>query len=454
MSKKNLRAGLIPLLFMASLIPLGVQANDMDPATEYYTALKTPVPIVLDGNLSEWGGANVIDNPRFSMFPKGIGFENATPDEIVTHDEYGSGTWDGPDDQGSVTRMLYDDENFYLGVIVTDDYHEHSAGGGGGAWNGDSIQLIITDEDRASQIALVNVALLGVEEDEPAGEDFFTVHNETAPVGTEVFIVRDTAAKTTTYEIRFPIEVVGVDALVEGVKFGIGFAINDGDADSPGQSGWGGWGPHGLVGGKSPSEAGLVTLGGVATAGGGDPDLVAWWPLTEGSGEDLVDSVGAGVAEFVDGEWIAANDGDSVPDFLAGKAVASFDGNASFALLGEELIPLMDETTPFSITFWTNQVGGGTGVNEIVLGNRYMIDGAILPRVNSLSSLPPNLNFIRTVLGVKMSLMVMWVRFLMKRGLIMPSLRRAVSSPTIAMVWRRTVTKIQVPIPSTLNHCS
>jgi hypothetical protein len=376
MSNKNRWVGLIPLLGMACLIPLGIQANDMDPATEYYTALKTPVPIVLDGNLSEWGGANVIDNPRFSMFPKGIGFENATPDEIVTHDEYGSGTWDGPDDQGSVTRMLYDDENFYLGVIVTDDYHEHSAGGGGGAWNGDSIQLIITDEDRASQIALVNVALLGVEEDEPAGEDFFTVHNEVAPEGTEVFIVRDTAAKTTTYEIRFPIEVVGVDALVEGVKFGIGFAINDGDADSPGQSGWGGWGPHGLVGGKSPSEAGLVTLGGVATAGGGDPDLVAWWPLTEGSGEDLVDSVGAGVAEFVDGEWIAANDGDSVPDFLAGKAVASFDGNASFALLGEELIPLMDETTPFSITFWTNQVGGGTGVNEIVLGNRYMIDGA------------------------------------------------------------------------------
>ena len=125
-----------------------------------------------------------------------------------------------------------------------------------------------------------------------------------------------------------------------------------------------------------PLRSGLVTLGGVASAGGSDPDLVAWWPLTEGSGEDLVDSVGGDAAEFVDGEWIAANDGASVPGFLAGKSVASFDGNATYALLGEELIPVMDETTPFSLAFWTNQVGGGTGVNEIVLGNRYNLEGA------------------------------------------------------------------------------
>ncbi|MCB1099502.1 MAG: hypothetical protein KDN22_28280, partial [Verrucomicrobiae bacterium] len=264
MSKKLLWAGLIPLLGLACLNPIVAHANDMDPDTEFYTALKTPAPIVLDGDLSEWGGANVIDNPRFSMFPKGIGFENATPDEIVTHDEYGSGTWDGPDDQASVTRMLYDDENFYLGVVVTDDYHEHSAGGGGSTWNGDAIQLMVADGDRASQVALVNVALLGIEEDEPAGEDFFAVHNEAAPEGTEVFIVRDTVAKTTTYEIRLPLEVVGLDALEEGVTLGIGFAINDGDLDSPGQSGWGGWGAHAVVGGKTPSETGLVTLGGVA----------------------------------------------------------------------------------------------------------------------------------------------------------------------------------------------
>lgn len=113
-----------------------------------------------------------------------------------------------------------------------------------------------------------------------------------------------------------------------------------------------------------------------ASGSGSDPTLIGWWPLTEGSGEDLNDSTGNNtVAEFVDGEWIAAADGDAVPEFLASASVPSFDGNASYALLGEELIPVMDESTPLSIAFWSLQVGGGTGVNEIVLGNRYMLDG-------------------------------------------------------------------------------
>ena len=107
----------------------------------------------------------------------------------------------------------------------------------------------------------------------------------------------------------------------------------------------------------------------------GDPDLVAWWPLTEGTGEEFADSIGGNAAEFVDGEWGSADDGDDVPGFLAGKSVPSFDGGASYALLGEELIPVMDEDTAFSVAFWTNQVGGGTGVNEIILGNRYNLDG-------------------------------------------------------------------------------
>ncbi|MGK0190297.1 MAG: hypothetical protein ACI9R3_006120, partial [Verrucomicrobiales bacterium] len=114
----------------------------------------------------------------------------------------------------------------------------------------------------------------------------------------------------------------------------------------------------------------------VSGGGGVDPTLVGWWPLTEGSGEDLNDSTGDNtVAEFVDGEWIDATDGDEVPGFLSGSSVPSFDGTATYALLGEELIPVLDESTPLSIAFWSLQVGGGTGVNQIVLGNRYMLDG-------------------------------------------------------------------------------
>ena len=150
MRRKTFWTGLIPLLGIACLVPLGIQANNMDPATENYTALKTPVPIVLDGNLAEWGGANVIDNARFVIpKPESVaagGFEAVSADNIVTHEPWASGTWDGPADHSSVIRMMYDDGSFYLGVVVTDEYHEHAAGGGGSAWNGDSIQLLLADE--------------------------------------------------------------------------------------------------------------------------------------------------------------------------------------------------------------------------------------------------------------------------------------------------------------------
>ena len=39
------------------LIQVGVQANDIEPGREFYTAMKTANPIVLDGDLSEWSGA-------------------------------------------------------------------------------------------------------------------------------------------------------------------------------------------------------------------------------------------------------------------------------------------------------------------------------------------------------------------------------------------------------------
>lgn len=107
-----------------------------------------------------------------------------------------------------------------------------------------------------------------------------------------------------------------------------------------------------------------------------DTSLLGHWPLTEGVGEDLNDATGNNdVAELIDGEWIAAADGDNVPEFLSGASVASFDGDATFALLSEDIIPAFNEEVAFSIAFFTNQVGGGTGVNEIVLGNRWNIDG-------------------------------------------------------------------------------
>ncbi len=237
----------------ALLLHTAVLANDIEPGKEHYTAIKAPNPIVLDGDLSEWSGAALLADPRFSV-PKGSGDAG----ELVFFELYdaggpGTAVWTGPDDHTSAVQVVYDDDNVYFGFIVTDEYHENSANS---AWNGDSVQLMIANSTRDQQVALYNYALGGVEE---ALGDVIVMH-ESGPGGTEAVVKRNTTTKRTVYEIKLPKESLALDALGAGVRFGLGMAINDGDQEAPGQQGWGGLGAHALVFGKSPSETALVTL--------------------------------------------------------------------------------------------------------------------------------------------------------------------------------------------------
>ena len=243
------------LAAVACLLQFGARANDIEPGKEYYTAIKTPNPIVLDGDLSEWQGAALLADPRFSI-PKGSGDAG----ELVFFEEHAGGSWTGPDDHTSAVQIVYDDDNVYFGFVVTDDYHENSANS---AWNGDSVQLMIANAARDTQIALYNYALGGIE---TALGDIIVMH-EAGPGGdpgcdcaTEAVVVRNTTTKRTYYEIKLPKAALGLETLEGGVRFGLGMAINDGDEDTPGQRGWGGLGAHSIVFGKSPEETALVTL--------------------------------------------------------------------------------------------------------------------------------------------------------------------------------------------------
>src|SRR5690242_5427938 len=135
-----------------------LRANDIEPGKEFYTVVYAPKPIVLDGDLSEWSGVPVLADPKFAV-PKFSG-TNANPNYVL-FEEYAGGTWSGPDDQTSAVQIVYDADNVYFGFVVTDDYHENISNG---AWNGDSIQLMIADSARTNQIALYNYALGGYED--------------------------------------------------------------------------------------------------------------------------------------------------------------------------------------------------------------------------------------------------------------------------------------------------
>src|SRR6185369_4811866 len=142
------------------LVQLNIRANDIEPTKEFYTVPFASKPIVLDGDLSEWSGVPVLADPKFAV-PKYSG-TNASPNYVL-FEEYAGGTWTGPDDQTSAVQIVYDADNVYFGFVVTDDYHENISGN---AWNGDSIQLMIADAARSTQVALYNYALGGYEDNQ------------------------------------------------------------------------------------------------------------------------------------------------------------------------------------------------------------------------------------------------------------------------------------------------
>lgn len=178
---------ILKLSFIISFIfifsELLVYANDIQPGRETYSATLVADPIRLDGSLDEWGKYPKIIDPNFSV-PKGTGSNG----KYVQYEEYGSGTWTGPDDQSLAIQIVYDSAAIYLGVIVTDDYHGNQ---GNSAWNGDAIMLMVANKERDQILGLYNYALGGV--DESLGE--IIVMDERGPGGTSAVIKRDKTRK-------------------------------------------------------------------------------------------------------------------------------------------------------------------------------------------------------------------------------------------------------------------
>lgn len=235
--------------FACSLcISFGAHANDIEPSKEFVNGYPAAGAVTIDGDLSEWSGVS-IDNPQFSI-PKESGDAGTlTTFEILNADA----DWTGPEDHSTSLQIAYDSDNVYLGLVVTDDYHENAANS---AWNGDTVQMMVANDARDTQIGLYNYALGGIE----GALGDVIINHEAGPGGTSAAVVRDAAAGQTTYEVMLPKAALGLDSIGAGTQFGLGMAVNDGDEAVPGQAGWGGLGAHAIVFGKSPGETALVTL--------------------------------------------------------------------------------------------------------------------------------------------------------------------------------------------------
>jgi hypothetical protein len=115
---------------------------------------------------------------------------------------------------------------------------------------------------------------------------------------------------------------------------------------------------------------GLV-LTGVAKAA--DADLIGWWPLNEGSGDTAIDLSASGNNGTVNNPAGGLGAGGSawVNDPERGIVISFSGDNSSGAFVSTELIiPAMNMDNDFTWAFWAKQEGDGTGVNEVIIGNR------------------------------------------------------------------------------------
>jgi hypothetical protein len=171
-------------------------------------------------------------------------------------EEWDGGKWTGPDDQTVAFMWAWNAEALYLGISVTDDYHNAPPDG----WQGDAAQLALEPTGKRpkggrANLVLYNVALgakgkLIVENQQAAGKGL---------EAGDVAIVRD--GNKTNYEIRFSAKNHGT--MAEGRSAGASICVNDGDeGGQAGQKGWGGWYPHSIVFGNQSEKTGLLVLSG------------------------------------------------------------------------------------------------------------------------------------------------------------------------------------------------
>jgi len=123
-----------------------------------------------------------------------------------------------------------------------------------------------------------------------------------------------------------------------------------------------------------------------------DPNLLGWWKLDEGFGTIAIDWSGhdnhgainnpngglgaGGLVWYIDAEY---------------GTVASFGGdNSSGAYVRAGSIPAMTLANDFTWTFWAKQDGDGTGVNDLIIGNRY---GGTASPLQFIKFTPTNFEF-------------------------------------------------------------
>ncbi len=253
---KEMRKSTYIIILLFFITSVSVNAQWRHATHDKYNALQADTDIKIDGNLDDWDG--VLDAVKGTDGKPFCGIKN----EQGVFEAHGGGNWKGPDDHETCFMILWTPEYVYLALDVTDDEHEHAAGA---AWNGDGAQLAFepTGKRQPARTDILYNAGLSDDAKNLLLQNETTRGNPGLVGGEDVVIVRDEVKKKTYYEFRISPDNLGYkDPFKEGLQFGLGICVNDGDkaAGQGGQKGWSGWYPHSIVHGKNPDKTGLVIL--------------------------------------------------------------------------------------------------------------------------------------------------------------------------------------------------
>jgi len=234
----------IAVCFMLSLPILAGAVEELNAAEvdTYLVPMRGNAEIKIDANFDDWKL-----HPRVLVMGKD------------TWEPWQGGKRTGDDDLLAKLRVLYDEDNLYFALEVTDD--QYLPKGSGNPWEDDGIQIAIDtsagkiDPGWPNQTTyLYNFAV----------DDGW--QKETGPFMGDAIIEmkRDEAAKQTLYEWQMPSDIVKFKAsppkFEPGMKIAFAIIANDSDKGEVGQCGWVGWGNHTIVFGKNPEEMKTLVL--------------------------------------------------------------------------------------------------------------------------------------------------------------------------------------------------
>jgi len=163
----------------------------------------------VDGALDEWG------EPSVTL---------RGPDDVGKPSPgHHCGSWKGPDDMTVKVHWGWDQQALYLAAEVTDDGHFNTQTGDM-IWNGDALQMLVGQYNLALALTEAGVAF-----------HRFSGPDNTLCDKAEFKVVRNDETKTTVYELRLPLAVLGVEP---GMDFAFNIVFLDDDDDGKGHRYW------------------------------------------------------------------------------------------------------------------------------------------------------------------------------------------------------------------------